>query len=277
MALRAVGTPQARAVSSTGVTGARLRQDSTVSASERASTAAPFRGRRPIWRSLAVQLIRDALAADRARWPLWLPIAFAVGIGGYFALPWEPPYWVALAGPIPVVAAAWLMRGRDGPLWLSLFVLFAVFGAATATLRTAGVDTAMLTRPLWATVDGTVVGVERRPDDTRLTLEALSIAALRLPEDPPERVRVVLRRPGALQIGDRVRLRARLSPPPPPTVPGGFDFQRRAYFAGLGAVGFAIGDAEILSTDGRRRWSLAVDGLRARIAARLTRDRKSVV
>jgi len=47
-----------------------------------------------------------------------------------------------------------------------------------------------------------------------------------------------------------VRLRASLSPPSAPAIPGGFDFQRQAFFQGVGAVGFALGRARITAPAG---------------------------
>lgn len=55
-----------------------------------------------------------------------------------------------------------------------------------------------------------------------------------------------------------------LSPPPPPTAPGAFDFQRQSFFARLGATGFGLGAVEILAhRPGERDVLLA--GLRNRI------------
>jgi competence protein ComEC len=45
--------------------------------------------------------------------------------------------------------------------------------------------------------------------------------------------------PEGLRIGDRVRLRASVGPPSPPSVPGTYDFQRDAFFDRIGGVGFA--------------------------------------
>ncbi|MDF1793375.1 MAG: ComEC/Rec2 family competence protein [Thalassobaculaceae bacterium] len=217
-------------------------------------------------------VIGRALVADRARWPLWLPVAFAVGIGGYFALPWEPSLPVVLAPPLVLVALAWRTRMREGAFWAVLVLLFAALGLASAALRTAALDTVTLVHPLWADVEGVVERVERRPGDLRLTLGDARISADRRPQAAPRRVRVVVRAlEAAPGIGDRVRLRARLSPPPPPSVPGGFDFQRSAFFDGLGAVGFAIGAPVTLSSSLQGGISLAVADLRSRVADRLSR------
>lgn len=209
-----------------------------------------------------------ALSADRARWPLWLPVAFAAGIGLYFALPSEPPLAAALVAPPLLGLAAWVVRGREAAFWGLLILLFAALGASAAQFRTAATDTILLTRAVWADVDGVVEQIERRPKDVRLTLGEVRIEDHR--GASPRRVRVVSRSREAVPgIGDRVRLRVRLTPPPPPSVPGGFDFQRSAFFDGLGAVGFTIGHPIVLSAGTSGRLALAVAALRARIAVRL--------
>ena len=95
-------------------------------------------------------------------------------------------------------------------------------------------------------VSGRVDRVESFPDGQRLTLHRPAISSL--PESrAPEMARIRLR--GAqppIRPGDRIRVRAVLTPPPPPAVPGAYDFQREAYFDGLGAVGYSVGSATVL-------------------------------
>jgi competence protein ComEC len=52
-----------------------------------------------------------------------------------------------------------------------------------------------------------------------------------------------------LEPGDAVRIRATLTPPPWPSLPGDYDFARAAWFQGLGAVGFATGAATKVQAD----------------------------
>ena len=72
------------------------------------STASPVTEGRPrgaaggwlpatLARRLVTWLLNE-LDQDRERWILWLPVAFGAGIACYFALPSEPPVWLALFG-----------------------------------------------------------------------------------------------------------------------------------------------------------------------------------
>ena len=69
----------------------------------------------------------------------------------------------------------------------------------------------------------------------------------------------------ALKPGDAVRVKARLSPPPGPALPGDYDFARAAWFQGLGAVGFAVAAAEIDANIGEPPLSLRLGAAVARV------------
>ena len=62
--------------------------------------------RRLVQRALAGGLAQR-LEAERARWFVWLPVAFGIGIAGYFSMPTEPSLAATLA--LPLVAAALLL------------------------------------------------------------------------------------------------------------------------------------------------------------------------
>jgi competence protein ComEC len=55
-------------------------------------------------------------------------------------------------------------------------------------------------------------------------------------------------------VGDRIEVRAVMRPPPPPAAPGAYDFQRRAFFKGIGGVGFAIGAVVIVEKADNVPW-----------------------
>lgn len=186
-------------------------------------------------------------AREAPRRLLWLPVALAGGIGVYFSAPVEPPVWLGPATLVAAVVLALLVRRSPVLLWIALLLVAAALGLAAAQIRTRSLDTVMLDRETWVTVAGRLTAIEQRPAGWRLTLAGIRLTQAAPGTTTPSGVRVVVagRRQDAglqaLRIGDRIRLRARLQPPSPPVAPGAYDFQRDAYFRGIGAIGFAVG------------------------------------
>jgi competence protein ComEC len=197
-----------------------------------------------------MQLARftDALAAEQNRWGLWIPAGLGVGISAYFSLGEEPPFWLGLCLVTVALLFVVCLRHRRGWAAISLAVALAVTGFTAAQIRTATLRTPLITEAINGTqVVGRVAYVERQVGASRVTLERLRIQRL-APDRTPEQIRLSLRQPVELRPGDWVSLRAGLLPSPPPTAPGAFDFQRRAYFDGIGGIGYALGPLQVTAT-----------------------------
>jgi len=194
------------------------------------------------------QAVTEIFMAERDCWVLWLPVFLGLGIGVYFSLPFEPPTWIAWAAPAIAVLAIFAVRKRTTLLLLTLALTASIVGFSVAIGRTVAVDAPQLERRIGPTLlGGTIDAVEARTKGIRVTLSNISLD--RLARDrTPKKVRIVLR-------GDQPRLRpgmiiqvlAIVSPPPPPSAPDAFDFQRQSIFRDLGGTGFSIGIAEIMS------------------------------
>jgi competence protein ComEC len=207
------------------------------------------------WRRAASWLLEE-IAAERERWLLFAPVAIGAGVGLYFALPVEPPLWPLLAVGVAGVALALfalagalgLARGGPGFLILGLALAGVGGGMAAAKFRTLSVAAPVLEKRVGPVlVSGRVESVEDRAAGRRVVLENVTIPGVAAAQTP-QRTRVNLRaREPVLIAGDRLRVRAVLGPPPGPAAPGAYDFQRAAYFARLGAVGFAMGRPEVIS------------------------------
>jgi competence protein ComEC len=92
-------------------------------------------------------------------------------------------------------------------------------------------------------VTGRVVDVDLLEKGWRLVTAPDPLSGLGAGEQP-RRVRLhIPRTSDLLDPGDRVGLKAMLYPAPGPTLPGGYDFQRDAFFAGLDGVGYSYGAA----------------------------------
>ena len=193
-----------------------------------------------------------ALRRDRERWVLWLPVIFGTGIAVYFGLRGEPPWWIGPGSILAAGLAAYLARrklGRGG-VWAMVLVAFAVAasGFSAAQWRTQDVAHTVLAKRIGPTIlTGRVVRLETFPASRRAALERTRIAGLG-PERVPEKIRIRLRGSQPDMIaGSWIRVRVILSPPPPPSAPGAFDFQRQSWFRRLGAFGFSLGSANIIA------------------------------
>ena len=205
------------------------------------SSARMGRGHRRLWRMRfhrASQLAVDWAKQDLAGLSLWSPVAIGVGAGLYYSLLFEPNWRHALL-PLLVLGAVSLVAPRIRRFIIPVFLIG--LGFAAADWRTARVAAPVLDRDLGiVSVSGQLVAVEERASGRRLIIDVHSIENI-APEKTPDRARISWRGDEfAASAGDDIVLRAGLGPPPPPAIPGGFDFARQLYFQGIGAVGFAV-------------------------------------
>lgn len=197
----------------------------------------------------AAAVVRDRVrlwaAADAPQIQLWTPVAIGIGALIYFFANVEPPRWTGAVAALATLGPA--LRASSRRSLFAAFFLVAL-GFAAAQLRTAMVDAPALKRDtpaVWIT--GRVLSVEQAVAGRRLLIDVESIESLAEAESPA-RVRLTWRgKESAVSPGDVIRIRARLSPPPEPVAPGGYDFSRQLFFEGIGGVGFAISPPEIMA------------------------------
>src|SRR5690606_19457873 len=148
------------------------------------------------------------------------------------------PLWPGAVVLAVAAAATILLRERPLAFALAVAVVAVTVGFVAAKIATLAAAAPVLERRIGPVeVEARIVEVDLFPEGARILAAPREIGL--------ERVRIRLRRGGAVpEPGDWVRVRAVLMPPPPPVMPGAYDFQRQAWFARLGAVGFAVGPAE---------------------------------
>jgi competence protein ComEC len=181
------------------------------------------------------------LDAEANRLALWLPVFMGSGVLSYYALRAEPPLWAGPAAVAVALCVAWRFRGLSAP-FLAAAIGFAASQFATA--RAPPLETGLPTHAV--AIEGKVRAVELLPQGRRITVEAVRLD--NAGEKLHRTVRVRLRKTdqGPATTGDTVRLRAVIRTPAPPSYPGGWDLQRDAFYAGLGASGYALGPIERL-------------------------------
>ncbi len=191
--------------------------------------------------------VESWLEAEREQIPLWVPIGLGIGISAWFLLPdrfsWAAFCCVALA---LTVAGAALPAGTRFRRIVMAVGLLACLGSMLVWGKAVLVGEPPLRRAMFAVVTGRVVSTRPVPSEkmTRVVVR---------PDDPaglPGTIRVNIADddvPAGLGDGAVIRFRARLMPPAPPAVPGGYDFAARAYFLGIGATGKALKPIDVLS------------------------------
>ena len=163
------------------------------------------------------------------------------------------------------------------------------FAAASAGFLTATAKRAIIAHPVlqaaaWnVDIAGFVEAREERERSDRIVVRVHRISGTRL-DQPPERVRVSVRKGTAPPVASFVEFKARLSPPLEPLRPGGYDFARNLYFQGIGASGFVLGRIRTveppLLPGLKLRAAAAIDAMRdaldRRIRSVLTGDRGAI-
>ena len=220
------------------------------------------------WRGIGAWL-RAAFAAERERWPLWLPAFMGAGIGLYFWLSLEPAAWVGaalLGAAVVALGASWR---HGGWRWPAAAAMALALGFAAAQFEAHSVAAPVLGHRVIGVLAGRVLAVDPLPEGARLTIAPTSLGDL-APADLPARVRVRLRHgDGGVTPGDGVRMRVSLEPPPAPAMPGAYDFQRRAWFERLGGVGYALSAPERIETPPLGALTQAIEALRHAVTRRI--------
>ena len=203
----------------------------------------------------------------------WVPVCLAVGIGTYFAIGVEPSnilLFTTAAFAFCFGLASRFMPEAASPLIVA--VALALLGFDIAAWRAHSMGAPVLGWRYYGPIEGRIVAIDRSQSDAlRLTLDRVVLAVA--PHNTPHRVRISLHGDQSHSIaaapGLRVMTTGHLSPPSGPVEPGGFDFQRYAWFTRLGAVGYTrnpvLGAAPALAG----RAGLAIFRLRMAASARI--------
>lgn len=163
-----------------------------------------------------------------------------LGVGLWFAVPVREGWIAVIAAAAAATAAGFAFpAGRRAGRLLVWAGLSVALGCSLAWARSEWVAAPRIERPVIASFEARVERIEARPEKegSRLLLAPAPSSGL------PPRVRVSVDPdddlPG-LVAGERVKVRARLMPPPDAAVPGAYDFARAAWFQRIGGTGKAL-------------------------------------
>lgn len=199
-----------------------------------------------------VTILEQRLEAEREQLALWVPVALGVGIVAWFVLPNRLEWLAFCCSALALASLAMILPGggRLGRM-IAIGGVLACAGCLLIWAKATLWGTPPLSRATFTEVTGEVEAVAMVPAQQMSRVLVRPIGAPNL----PRLIRVNMADedvPATLGRGAIVRFRVRLMPPAAASLPGGYDFARRAYFQGIGATGRAVKPVEVIqpSTEG---------------------------
>ena len=181
----------------------------------------------------------DFLLEQKERLPLWLPVAFASGIGFYFSLSEEPLITTGAAFFVCSVFFLWDTKHKKELFLFALFVFLFFGGFFLIQTRTVLLNDAQIKFNIPQTnLTGTVKDVI----ETAYGRNQIVINDIKTPRlsdwQTPQNIRLnISSEMQSPQKEDVISAVVSLSPPPSSHTPSDFDIGRQLYFKKIGAVG----------------------------------------
>ncbi len=218
---------------------------------------------------MKVLQIEDMFFQEQERLLLWVPVFFSFGIGWYFSLAMEPALSLALYGCLGLIILTGLVWRVFLLRLLFIAVTLMAAGFATGGLKSWHLATPVLEKPLSPRM---IIGTVEKVSQYRSGKMHVVIRQPEIKRGPTlDKLRIKVNKYDAVPTpGDRIRIKAGLLPPPPPTMPGDFDYARQIWFQGIGAVGYGVTSPEIMEKAPARLISMR--GIRQAMARNIRRS-----
>lgn len=201
---------------------------------------------------------------------LWLPVLLGVGIGLYFAIPFEPDIRLVagLFALFAVMAGIFWQKSYARVLFITLLVIMS--GVLRAEIRTIFIAAPVLHEEIFfRPLQGTITDIQIKEKGEKLVLGDVAIEGIEAAQTPKYISISLKNMEEGLSVGDVVSLQATLFPPPTPVMPQAYDFARMFYYEQLGAVGYSPRQPEIIKRSENGDFEKWLNSLRLSLTQRI--------
>ena len=198
---------------------------------------------------------KENLSQEKYRCFPWIPVLYGLGIGIYFSLSFEPPLWLGLVFVESLILLAVIFRHKLNILYGIGIMAIIVLGFITVQLRAAYINKVPFVegeQKLY--IQGRIVAQDiNSTGKVRLLLDDV--------QDFDEKKLhglykiTLLSRTSPARTGQCVEMIAKIMPPMPPVIRGGYQFDRKTFFEGIKATGYSVSRALPIECANTSRWT----------------------
>lgn len=216
---------------------------------------------------------KENLLQERSRWIPWVPVLFGIGIGVFFALPMELSLWWGLGLAETLIFLALIFRCRPEILTVIGIVSIAALGFISVQLRAAWLNKVpFVSGEQKLYLKGRIIARDTNSSGKiRLTLDDIrDFDDNKLPG--PYKITLLVKKAPAVE-GQCVEMIAKVMPPFPTAMVGGYQFDRKTFFESIKATGYAVSRAIPLDCENSvslvENINLKIERLRDKIVRRI--------
>lgn len=191
-----------------------------------------------------IKYIKNNLIEESANWFNASIALFSFGIIAYFYFPFEPSVWLTLTLIELVVILGIFLRYRENFSYYVIATLIFLFGFTYTQLKAINISHKFrVNKNITTVVSGKITEIKKSDIygkkvvikdaylyDLDKTIDLANISLTKYSDD--------------VRIGDCIDVVANLKPVFSPAIPNGYQHDRRMFFDGIGATGYAIRRAE---------------------------------
>ncbi|MDR1561019.1 MAG: ComEC family competence protein, partial [Holosporaceae bacterium] len=222
------------------------------------------------------QFFDDFYEIEKYNLPNFIPIGIGIGIYLYFTLDNEPNFCLNVFFFFTMLILSVFKKMRVWPLYALLFISLGFF---VSQIRTKTIDTFMLSEKINGPISfiATVESCEKTEKGVVFIVDDIHILSKSIIKRKLDKLHLTWRGKKAICSGKdyipgaRVLFRVIISPIPPQTFPGEYDFRKQQYFKKISARGFIIKQPKILEDQTRTSFGLLVEQLRHNINKKIER------
>lgn len=198
----------------------------------------------------------------------WYFVGFIFGIIFYFHSGYKLSYLNISIFLIINFSLLALFKKSLFSRFITITVIFFILGILVSKYRSDSLRVTTIKKPIISQISGHIESIKPTDSGVQLILDITKLFDSSIAISKAK-VNIPVKHYHKVMLGDEILLKARLFPPKASIIPGGYDFGFHAYFAQIGANGYAMSPLLILKNSDMSPMQLIIYKIRMFIYVRL--------